>query len=1216
MNKKAQKQTINFPLQLNMAKNKPTVDNTFSKADSNNAPYLNEMLQPTYIKEYSGKRVYDHYGNYYKIEDGWLTRNGEQLFQVDNKYFIRKQFTNLDKYIAWDMHENEGYGARIYNGTVYIDLLNSDGSVATSSIKEYNLYAFGHNIEARIKFVNNEAIFVILYNDSSVNKLFAVNLSTDTIMVDKIDAWWKQFVVSYNPSWLNAANYVNNSRESYGGCCITSQDIDIVNPIINISSVDNIPAFSIVSQFGVAIDSNNLWWITVLPTKKEDSDDIKWCELGYDIAPDISQTTITTIPETVLNIRFKQTKTTTNDVSVAIYTSDNKQTWKWYDYNGDFVDMSLTIPDSITPTNTNNTTTIDGTIYNIYTVPMTRYRLTIAVLSQEEIDYTIKVNYSNSNYLTGASSNKEAIITYDIYQFSGSTAPSLSVDSFDVSWSYSSDITPTWEDTPISSSYIGQGYYTSIRYGNSEQTTASWAVAPDVILDNGNMYSIWKFHTATNAWINYNNNKANRIKVGSVLVESCVPHIHTSSAGEWPTISQFDFDTIESISIENNNQCPRSNSFAVNQNMIQVTALFNNSSATSPKALAEGTTETSGSRFSSYMNNPSIDLTYSIGYSRYSGYNYYGDTLSDYSTTSGAAEDSMVYTVGGSRQVINDDNWYMLYNTNLDRSMYIHGISFANDHEEMGTLLTPWDSIDDSEYISATGNRVIYKSINGNYYEIDLVTGDSPILTILDDKYIIVNTTSYANCYDSVNNKIMHYASDYNDRTVFGTTSIEYFQGYNVDAAGQLLYGRTTATGINASYQIQRNAIVSIIPSYVNRYRINVSNCFAYNCMIPSIEIDFLGIDIYYSDVNTGSSPKYRFTILPYSSYVIYTKQELVNSSWTISSATMLSAALFSEYINGAGANDMIVTDKYNYPLKYYNTEPYLLYIASSGTANVTSTLDETTSDTYGKSEFFCIQGQFYGIVNDKLYSIVYSNGNIAEMDAIVDCRGMKFIGNNPRIAFLWDPQNKVIRSFTGDAILEAIWPASKFNNINGSHFYDETSQQIFIPTDKGLLVISDKSIYMHEQWKNVSLVQFSADNVTHIINDDTTIDLVYYKEEGYIINPIKLETEFFGLGNNELTSIDRWDIILYDMSEEHPSVDIKCKAISINDVTTNSDERVYKIKPADYDSYSHSVLLAFNPKLIKAKGLKLFIESPLIIKSITPHIMDDGTGIATKHSI
>ena len=89
--------------------------------------------------------------------------------------------------------------------------------------------------------------------------------------------------------------------------------------------------------------------------------------------------------------------------------------------------------------------------------------------------------------------------------------------------------------------------------------------------------------------------------------------------------------------------------------------------------------------------------------------------------------------------------------------MVTHGISYANNYEDMGTLLTSWDSIDDSNYISATANRVIYKSVNGNYYEIDLVEGETnPIFAILDDKYIIVNTTSYANCYDSINNKIMH----------------------------------------------------------------------------------------------------------------------------------------------------------------------------------------------------------------------------------------------------------------------------------------------------------------------------------------------------------------------------------------------------------------------------------------------------------------------------
>ena len=52
------------------------------------------------------------------------------------------------------------------------------------------------------------------------------------------------------------------------------------------------------------------------------------------------------------------------------------------------------------------------------------------------------------------------------------------------------------------------------------------------------------------------------------------------------------------------------------------------------------------------------------------------------------------------------------------------------------------------------------------------------------------------------------------------------------------------------------------------------------------------------------------------------------------------------------------------------------------------------------------------------------------------------------------------------------------------------------------------------------------------------------------------------------------------------------------------------------YDKWSNSVLIQFSPKLIKGKGIRLYIETPLSIQSITPHFSDVGASTTARRAI
>ena len=150
------------------------------------------------------------------------------------------------------------------------------------------------------------------------------------------------------------------------------------------------------------------------------------------------------------------------------------------------------------------------------------------------------------------------------------------------------------------------------------------------------------------------------------------------------------------------------------------------------------------------------------------------------------------------------------------------------------------------------------------------------------------------------------------------------------------------------------------------------------------------------------------------------------------------------------------------------------------------------------------------------------------------------------------------------------------------------------------------------EQFKNVSNIQFS-DNLIHLMDSGNTYNLSYYNKDGYEPVNVVIETLFWGLGNTETGSIDRFSITLYNPEKLEKSINIKLKTTSITDVVTASEEKTLEIKPNEWDKISNSVLINYNPKLIKAQGLKLFIESPVAINRIVAYISDQGNSTITK---
>lgn len=1193
MNGKATKQTLAFPLLYNFAKDECVVDDSFQTVESINAPLLNNMISPVYTKDLGGEYVHDRYGNKFNVEYGKLLRNGSPLFDVTESKFKMEEVT--DYLLDFDSADYDAdgniYGLRIdsssvtvYKGSSLENLRNNylnNTKLWTTSFAESNTA-----VASRIRILDDRFVVVVYIDQDNTIGLFLAdgNINTGVAGTSLLGGVWKRQYAK-----TNASNNYNVQ---------TVSTIKDANPVIYIGK-------PISGYFGVSLlafkdDCHNsfeqaymtkFWPIGNVSAAKDESPNTQASQVQQDI-------------ENNIWLSFKQVATSVNKRGTCL--SSDTETYYEYTEEG-VVGPNLNIPVSYTPQPTGNKVTIDGVEYLIYNYGCKDVTTSIEIRSRTALsNFTFLLKGKDGNTYTFTSTwtagQTKKGAEYTTRNWTGNS----------LVYGYES-ATFTWgQQIIVPANTFGTGLR-KFTYTSTQTVYRGWIVAPNIIMDNGILYAVFaksaSLYTQSSSW-------GQTLPVNGIIAYSGKMSRVTNANG-----FNYDFEVFRdsAFTITNDSQIQRSNSIGGSQSFITVTEKYNNTSASSSWTLASGNAEATASKFIEINNSNGSPLRYNPGTIRQTSFNYYNYAIG---VENGNSEDSLVFTVGGYRVSARGTNFNLLYNVYSGNIIALTGISYSKSDDEIGTLLTPINQIDDSFYVAVNDKNIIYRNNLGRYYKISIEDGNE-IKAILDDRFIVVNTTSYFNCWDSLLNKAYHYATDENGRLMFGSANPSYFTGAN--SAGSISYTRYTAAAINASVtysinsvvgaSIRKEAFTGFILPMATRTRVTVGEEMAIKCRAP-LTSESQPIDIYYSGISTSDiTCKYRYSVYVGPELVDrLIKKDLYNSVYSIgvSSYPLVPPSFFAEYINGQGNNDMVKEGQTASVLVYSGALPILSYsIGTTSFANFDSAID-----------FFVLQGQFYAFMNDKIYSVIYSSGAITNSDAIIDARGMKFLGNNPMIAFFYSPSKRAIYSFTGDANLQHIYDASKYKRIGYDadseyrHWYDEGSQSIFCATDFGLLVFGPKNTYCYEDWKNVTNVQFSSDSITHITNDGMTYNLSYYPQEEYTAKPLDFETAFYGIGANQQTTIDRWDIVLYDYSGAKETSYITVGVRSITDITVKSEEKTYKITPDMYDKWSNSILIRYVPKLIKGQGIRLYVKTPLIVQRIVPHVMDDKTGTLTQRGM
>lgn len=515
---------------------------------------------------------------------------------------------------------------------------------------------------------------------------------------------------------------------------------------------------------------------------------------------------------------------------------------------------------------------------------------------------------------------------------------------------------------------------------------------------------------------------------------------------------------------------------------------------------------------------------------------------------------------------------------------FISGISYSAN-ENQGTLLCPWNAVSTESYYQITNDFVLFKNSTINKWVIIKVVNNVSEMKLIEDRYLVLNTIDFNNCYDIKLNKFIHYASDWNNRFVIGG-------GYYVDTKT-----RSIATGENVIYQQSESGITSALWPAETLLQCGTDD--------KNLKIEGQGIDVFLSE--GISLPKYYTTF--------YGNRRVTNPLLDIggvrvnypsisSTYIMINPNLFSKFIQTGNNKDYIVDDGWAYSLIYDNAvTPILLASTSSYVDNMEA--------------MFVVQSMPYGVMNNKLYSLNYLNGVYQGADAIMNIKGMKYIGNIPTKAYFYSPMNRGIYAFTGDANLALLKEASAIGEIYNT-WYNSATQTVYMATDNGLYMLGSSNTYRQEFY-DVAAVYFNDDGTSYIVNKEGDKYVIYHLsleyKEGYITNKVRLDTGLYGVDGNENIVIDRWNITLWNDRKENGN--IKVYSFTLTDKGTIEKEEIVKeIKAADWDKEWNNVQISWVPKYNRGIGVGAFIETDFAISDIVASVSKDVNTMPSKVNI
>ena len=558
-----------------------------------------------------------------------------------------------------------------------------------------------------------------------------------------------------------------------------------------------------------------------------------------------------------------------------------------------------------------------------------------------------------------------------------------------------------------------------------------------------------------------------------------------------------------------------------------------------------------------------------------------------------------------------DDTFRVLYHGGV-----LQAVSIADDAETIGTLICGMSEIDGTSPISykktvrspdnVAYSELYYKDAN-SWVRVtvtstpeSLAVGDDPIkpnfkktFQVLNDRYILLNTSVYYNCFDIIDKKWYHFASDYNDRCIF---TFENSNTETPESLAEYLSGCENwyfATAQGANYEaLNRPFISTLFPPYasaVPRDNFRMAQTIVQACYTPDEE----DIDLYRGrQADIGNVPDYIYSqtgLKGGKSYITsevstsYQNQKLVDTNYAFSFT--LIPSIFAKFISGFINQGIIIDNNHSYLQVFANTTKPIFAI------NFVSQLE-------GVESAFIIQGQYFVIINGSIYKYDSVTSTIS---AVINIGDMILLGYTPYQALFFSKTNRTVYTFVGDNTLSLLVQADEIEQIYSS-VYNPNTCSIYVLASSGIYIFgSDQLLRLditgYTRGYPLGLgAAFVSDTDTMFISYTRDNKPAWVKSDMKRI-PIELETKFYGEGNNIKSVNDCVYIRLYDENKCAGKVVLKCQ--TLNEGTWVSEEKTFDINSEMWDKVHKTLFLRYQPKYQEGAGFSVSIKSPFCIASL-----------------
>ena len=542
-----------------------------------------------------------------------------------------------------------------------------------------------------------------------------------------------------------------------------------------------------------------------------------------------------------------------------------------------------------------------------------------------------------------------------------------------------------------------------------------------------------------------------------------------------------------------------------------------------------------------------------------------------------------------------------------------------------GSIIVPWNDVDENT-LTMTGNDIYYYSLNSNAWVHVNVSTENKLEAIKVGKNLLLNSL-VDNCYRK--DKAFTYSVDNTlaDFTI-PKPRLGFLNVHNISVSTYIKLDDSTANNVyRGNYWMQY--ILEVIKNeakfYVSIVGENDGPIWAATQLGNYSATNFRKGDWQYT-----LSPSFDTKTVDYSYY--FNNMELKNRAtidvYTSDTGSVLS--YFKSWYEGSAKynNKLADVEKSMTEPTYYNLSPnvdIMAYIDGFNTISLLKVGNNTLqllvkeselllvynllSNVSNIADYFVLQGQQYGIINNYINKVEMANGQVVSQIPITSVEGLKFLGNTDKQAFFFSQMNKTIQYFAADNTLEFLMDATEIDNNTTTVFAKQTNDIFLLLNDKVVVFTNGGSMY--EMLSRAEYITFGDNSWS-----DGNKTWSYYKtdtEQERV--PIELETLWFGdTATRRLMNVDCVYIELYDDNYMPGKFEISFDGLVNN--TASTKKQVFNVKSSDYDRVTKTVYLRYQPAFQNCAAFKLNIKSDLAIKRLAIGYSSEGVPVLAKNNI